>query len=200
MRKRRHPPLPRFSTIALDPPWPERGGGKIKRGADKHYPVVPVKRIPALVQTSGVFRPADDCHMYMWTTGTHLMKAGWVIDQLGFRYVTCVPWVKSDPRAGLGQYFRGKAEYLLFAVRGDGYAVRTAARNIEGLIMAARGRHSEKPEEAFELIERRSHGPFLEMFSRVDSDRPGWTHWGNEVGSQRVQDSATLAPRQPNGD
>jgi hypothetical protein len=29
--------VPKFSTILLDPPWPERGAGKIKRGADRHY-------------------------------------------------------------------------------------------------------------------------------------------------------------------
>jgi len=28
------------ATFLLDPPWPERGGGKIKRGADRHYDVI----------------------------------------------------------------------------------------------------------------------------------------------------------------
>lgn len=26
-----------YRTVYLDPPWPERGGGKSKRGADRHY-------------------------------------------------------------------------------------------------------------------------------------------------------------------
>lgn len=29
-------PSGKYRTIYIDPPWPERGGGKIKRGADKH--------------------------------------------------------------------------------------------------------------------------------------------------------------------
>jgi len=26
-----------WRTALIDPPWPEQGGGKIKRGADRHY-------------------------------------------------------------------------------------------------------------------------------------------------------------------
>lgn len=29
-----------WKTVVMDPPWNERGGGKIKRGADRHYPVM----------------------------------------------------------------------------------------------------------------------------------------------------------------
>lgn len=27
----------KYKTIIMDPPWNETGGGKIKRGADRHY-------------------------------------------------------------------------------------------------------------------------------------------------------------------
>ena len=30
-------PQGKYKTIYIDPPWPEHGGGKIKRGADRHY-------------------------------------------------------------------------------------------------------------------------------------------------------------------
>jgi 23S rRNA G2069 N7-methylase RlmK/C1962 C5-methylase RlmI len=30
----------KYSTIVADPPWYQRGGGKCKRGADKHYPIM----------------------------------------------------------------------------------------------------------------------------------------------------------------
>lgn len=30
-------PKNKYKTIYADPPWPEQGGGKIKRGADRHY-------------------------------------------------------------------------------------------------------------------------------------------------------------------
>ena len=38
-------PKNKYKTIYADPPWPEQGGGKIKRGADRHYPLMPVKEI-----------------------------------------------------------------------------------------------------------------------------------------------------------
>jgi hypothetical protein len=34
-----------FRTILIDPPWNEAGGGKIKRGADQHYPLLKTREI-----------------------------------------------------------------------------------------------------------------------------------------------------------
>ena len=131
--KTRTKPQPRiFNVVSLDPPWPESGGGKIKRGADRHYPLLPVAKIPGVILDSGVFNMAENAHMYMWATSNYLMHAGWVIEQIGFRYVACVPWIKTGKKAGLGQYFRGKAEYLLFAVKGKGFKVRTEDRYVVG--------------------------------------------------------------------
>ena len=179
-----------FNTIVIDPPWPERGGtakskayGPGKRGADKHYDLLNLHEIPEVILNSGVFRPAADAHLYMWTTTTFLMRTEWVMNRLGFRYVACVPWIKTDARAGLGQYFRTKAEYLCFGVRHgcEGYAVRTEDKYVVGLIEAPRGAHSVKPEAAYDLIQRRSYGPYLEMFSRATVPRnEKWTHWGME--------------------
>lgn len=42
-----------------------------------------------------------------------------------------------------------------------------------------RGRHSEKPEAFFDLVERVSPGPYLELFAR--RQRLGWDTWGNEA-------------------
>lgn len=39
-----------------------------------------------------------------------------LMEALGFRYVTNIVWVKD--RIGLGQYFSGQHELLLFAVKG----------------------------------------------------------------------------------
>jgi hypothetical protein len=43
-------------------------------------------------------------------------------------------------------------------------------------------RTSRKP-ELYGIIERCSPGPYLELFAR--HARPGWDHWGNEVGNSR---------------
>jgi N6-adenosine-specific RNA methylase IME4 len=98
-----------------------------------------------------------------------------VVQALGFHYKTLLTWVKD--RFGLGQYFRGQTEHLIFATRGPHLPAKI--KNRTTLISARRGRHSAKPEAAYDLIEAVSHGPYLEMFARTQ--RPGWDCWGEEV-------------------
>lgn len=167
-----------FSCILIDPPWMERGGGKIKRGADRHYPLVKTKEMPQIIYQSGVWRPAENAHLWMWSTNNFLPDALWLMEALGFRYLTNAVWVKT--RIGLGQYLRGQHELLLFGVRGRGVLARTERKNLSTLLQAPSGVHSQKPEESYTLIESRSVGPRLEMFAR--SSREGWTSWGNEIG------------------
>lgn len=177
-----------FRCIAMDPPWAERGSGKCKRGADRHYPVMGKTRIRDTVLSADVWRPAKHAHLYLWATNNKLVDALWLMDQLDFRYVTNVVWAKAS--FGLGQYFRGQHELLLFGVRGDGQhpSVLTKRRDLPtcpGLIDhvrdgANRKVHSAKPAAFRRLIERRSKGPRLEMFARGTAPR-GWTFWGNQV-------------------
>lgn len=170
-----------FRTVVIDPPWLESGGGKCKRGADRHYPLM---KWPAIVRTICTCphwgELAENVHMYMWATNNHLCDALRVVEALGFRYVTNIVWTKD--RVGLGQYFRGQHELLLFATRGKRPTEpRTEAKNIPSVICAPRRAHSQKPEEAFDMIERRSHGRYLEMFARARRGCVQWTEWGNEI-------------------
>lgn len=167
-----------FRTIAIDPPWFERGGGQIKRGADRHYPIVKTGELPGLIQSCQWFNPAPDCHLYLWATNNHLPDALWLVEELGFAYVTLRTWAKT--RIGLGQYYRGQTEHLIFARSKvtQPALVRTVSTLVGGKPIA-RGRHSAKPVEAYQEIERVSNGPRLEMFAR--EPREGWFVWGNEV-------------------
>lgn len=169
-----------FRAVLIDPPWPERGAGRIKRGADRHYDLLNLDDIPRVVWSCPLFRPADDSHLYLWTTNNYLLRAGAMMSYLEFRYVTLITWPK--PRPGIGQYFRGQTEHLMFGVRGHGFAAKTDRKDLTTLLPVwehPERRHSAKPPSAHELIEARSRGPYLEMFAR--STRPGWTSWGNEV-------------------
>ena len=167
-------------TVLLDPPWPEQGGGKIKRGADRHYSLIKTKHemLRTIVQCEH-WPPADDAHVYMWTTDNYLTWAVWLFEAFGAKLHRTLPWRKT--RMGLGQYFRGCHELLLFGTIGRGFAVKTDATLRTDALMDLdwRGKHSEKPPASYELIEARSEGPYLELFAR--SSRPGWTSWGNEV-------------------
>lgn len=62
----------KYKTIYLDPPWEEKGGGKIKRGADKHYKVMSLKEIEALPIPN--LADPEGCHLYMWVTNNFLEK------------------------------------------------------------------------------------------------------------------------------
>ena len=174
-----------YRCIAADPPWPERGGGKSKRGADRHYPLLSTEDIPRVMMQSQIWLPADDAHLWLWVTDNYLTQGLALVTALGFRYVRTAVWVK--PTIGLGQYLRGQHELCLFAVRGRLPACSKAVPSVFGggplphpcYPNTRRRMHSAKPPEAYGAIERVSPGPRLEMFAR--RPRPGWDVWGNEV-------------------
>lgn len=173
-----------YRTILMDPPWNERGAGKVKRGADRHYPILSVRDILTVILDCPHWKQQlPNAHLYMWTTNTFLPDALWLMDALNFKYKSNFVWIKSKEgklQQGLGQYFRGSHELCLFGTRGKKPTEpRTNAKNISSVIMAERTKHSSKPKESYELIERRSHGPYLELFAR--NNREKWMSWGNEI-------------------
>lgn len=167
----------KYKTIYADPPWMERGGGVIKRGADKHYPLMSSSAIQEL-PVRGLAE--ENCHLYLWVTNNFLPVGLTVMKAWGFRYITCITWAKD--RIGLGQYYRGQTEQLLFGVKGVlPYRIGENGKRAQGstLITASRKKHSAKPIEARQIIERVSYAPRIELFAREHID--GWDVWGNEV-------------------
>jgi N6-adenosine-specific RNA methylase IME4 len=196
------PQARRYRTIYADPSWQERGGGEIKRGADRHYGLMSTEAICALPAWRWA---AADAHLYLWVTNNFLEDGFRVIKAWGFEYVTTITWFKGDVigleevteasgdkadtmlQVGLGQYFRGVTEPCLFAVRGSlPYRELPGGKRAQGRtgFHAPRGRHSEKPAKMRRMIETVSHGPYLEMFCRQPA--PGWDAWGNEIPDRAV--------------
>ena len=170
----------KYRVIYADPPWPEYGGGKIKRGADRHYPLMSVGEIVRLGQSLEPYIADDGCHLYLWVTNTHLANGLLVMDAWGFRYKTTITWFKD--RFGLGQYYRGQTEHCLFGVRGRlAYRTSEQGKRSQGVtaIQAPRTAHSRKPEDMRSMIEKVSHAPRLELFARRRAE--GWSTWGNQV-------------------
>ena len=156
----------------------ERGGGKIKRGADRHYPLLLKHEIIEEMLTSGVWAPnRNGCHLYLWITNNHVRDGEFVMEALGFRQITMLTWGKD--RIGLGQYWRGQTEHVLFGVMGKLPALNKTESTLIGKGVIPRKKHSEKPEDFYKTVELVSPGPSLEMFAR--KQRKGWTVWGNEV-------------------
>lgn len=171
--------MKKYDIILADPPWNEQGGGKIKRGADRHYPLMKTEEIASLPVKHLI---NDNAHLYLWVTNNFLEDGLYVMKRWGFEYKTIITWVKD--RIGLGQYFRGVTEQLLFGVKGMlPYKIIDGKRQ-QGttVIHAPKTKHSEKPPEARELIMKVSDRPGLnklELFARESVH--GWDCWGNEV-------------------
>ena len=169
----------KYDIIYADPPWKEQGAGKIKRGADRHYPLMSTTEIIALPISEIT---SNDAHLYLWVTNNFLTDGLKVVEAWGFRYITMITWVKD--RFGLGQYFRGQTEHVLFGVKGMiPYKKKDGKRCQHPTVFhAPKRKHSAKPEKMREIIEHvsdRSGFQKLEMFARYFT--PDWDVWGNEV-------------------
>jgi N6-adenosine-specific RNA methylase IME4 len=168
------PPLPcgPFELILVDPPW-QFGSPDSTRAPEQHYPTMSLEEIKAMKLPA-----ADDCVLFLWAVNALLREALEVIEDWGFRYRSHIAWVK--PSIGAGVWLRQRHEPLLLATKGEARPPEPSDR-CESVIEAPRGRHSEKPLAAYELIERMyPQRCKLELFAR-GSARSGWVAWGNEV-------------------
>jgi N6-adenosine-specific RNA methylase IME4 len=168
--------LPR--TIVADPPWwpslhkntKGRTEGRYRAGPQRYYTLLPVEVIEAM-------RPetAPKAHLYLWALNQHLDWAVRVARAWGFEPQQTLTWCK--PGYGTGQ-FQCNTEQVLLCRKGG--PVGNAFGKTGGTwFQWPRGRHSQKPEAFYDLVERVSPGPHHEMFAR--RVRPGWTAMGNEV-------------------
>jgi N6-adenosine-specific RNA methylase IME4 len=171
-------PLPKdphqqYQAIVIDPPcdWGDEGDVDQLGRARPTYETMSIEKLMEL--------PVGDlaeknAHMYLWITNRSLPKGFDLLTKWGFRYVTTLTWCK--PSFGMGNYFRGSTEHVLFGVRGSLPLLR---KDVGTHFEALRpGRHSAKPDEFYTLVESCSPGPWLEMFAR--STRSGWAAWGAE--------------------
>lgn len=171
-----------FSTILADPPW--RFTNRTGKVAPEHrrlgrYATMSLDEICDLPVEAVA---AKNAHLYLWVPNALLPEGIRVLESWGFRYVSNIIWAKRrkdggpDGR-GVGFYFRNVTEILLFGVRGS---MRTLppARSQVNMIESRKREHSRKPDEQYDLIERCSPGPYLEMFARYPQE--GWSVWGDE--------------------
>ena len=168
----------KYKTIYADPPWMEVGGGKIKRGADAHYPLMKTKEIME-IPVARLVDP-NGCHLYLWATNNFLPDAMKVIEAWGFKYITMITWTKDS--IGLGQYYRGMTEQCLFASTKLRLPYKIVdGKRIQGVTGFAEPRreHSVKPDKMRSMIESVSYDPRIELFARQEF--PNWDCWGNQI-------------------
>jgi N6-adenosine-specific RNA methylase IME4 len=129
---------------------------------------------------------AEPSHLYLWCPNALLACGLRVMESWGFTYKTNLVWYKirydggPDGR-GVGFYYRNVTELLLFGVRGHLRTFQPGRRAVN-LISSRKREHSRKPDEFYDLIEKCSPAPRLELFAR--HPRQGWEQWGDEIAHQ----------------
>jgi N6-adenosine-specific RNA methylase IME4 len=171
----------RFGALYADPPWTfaTRSAKGRGRSADNHYPILSL----AQIKTFPIPPMMDDSVLFLWTTDPLLPQALEVMAAWGFTYKTVgFVWVKTGTKiggtfpVGLGFWTRANPELCLLGTRGQ---PKRRDKNVRKLLIAPRGRHSEKPVEINQRIQRLVPGPYIELFAR--SRVPGWAARGNEL-------------------
>lgn len=173
----------KYRTILIDPPWeqPMRSPRKRKREGILPpclpYPTMPLSEIKSMrvVELAEV-----GCHLWLWTTNAFLRQGFECMDAWGFKYLAPITWRKPS---GQGNYFVHVTQTILF-----GYYEKcqfNLARYLPTYFEGLPGKHSAKPQESYELIEKVSDPERIELFARPWTSefpiRPGWNAWGNEI-------------------
>lgn len=121
---------------------------------------------------------ADNSHLWLWTTSRSLRDGYDLAQAWGFKVLSPITWVKPS---GMGAWWISRTQVMLHCYRGK---LDMKSRYHPNVMFANSQRHSQKPECAYELIEKVSHPEYLEIFAR--NTRPGWTSWGNEITGEDI--------------
>ena len=169
-------PNKKYNIIYADPPWQYQeswGNGQV---GYKTMSINDIKDIPV----QNILE--DKAHLYLWVTNPFLREGIEVCESWGFDYKTLITWVKTykdgTPEMGMGYYFRGCTEHIIFGVKNKMKCINKTTKN---MFMAVNTkRHSEKPSSTRDMIVSTSGDlPRIELFARKKIN--GWDYWGNEI-------------------
>lgn len=173
-----------FRLLCADPPWHFNDAlPGDTRGASKNYRCMSAYE----VQRFPLPPLADDAVLCLWRVASQQQSALDVVRAWGFVLKTEIVWLKKTSQGnrwfGMGHTVRAEHEICLIAKRRGARVLNHSTRStfqmdFEGL-SAKVGRHSEKPEEFYRIIESLFPGPYVELFAR--RQRPGWTCLGDEM-------------------
>lgn len=170
-----------YKTVVIDPPWePLLGKTWATRFTDKarpqkHYSVMSLSEIIELKPNIEA-----QAHMYVWVLNQHVDWGYELARAWGFEPLQMLTWVK--PGLGTGN-FQCNSESILVCRKGSRHG--NPFKPTGGTAFNwPRGKHSEKPDAFYGLVEKCSPGPYLDMYAR--KNRSGWDSFGNEVSSISV--------------
>ena len=169
-------PNKKYNIIYADPPWKYKeswGNGQVNY---KTLTTEDIKNLPVKEITE------DQAHLYLWVTNPFINEGLQICKSWGFEYKTLITWIKTykdgTPEMGMGYYFRGCTEHIIFGVKGKMKIKNKITRN---MFYAVNSRnHSQKPSCVKDMIVNCSGDlPRIELFAREETD--GWDCWGDDT-------------------
>lgn len=143
----------RFGCLMVDPPWPCDDSAMMS--------IQQICDLPVAELAMG------KSHLHLWTPDENIFDAQVVLKAWGFELAGVFVWVR--PKRGVGKYWRCSHELLLLGVKGDcGFRSKAAM----SWVQANRRNRNEKPAKIRRIIESVSPGPYVELFSNLQTK--GW--------------------------
>ena len=169
-------PNKKYNIIYADPPWQYKRNGN--HSAESRYNVMSLDAIKNLPVNNIA---EDNSHLYMWVTNPFISEGLEVCKSWGFEYKTLITWVKTykdgSPIMGMGYYFRGSTEHIIFGVKGKKLCNN---KNTKNIFFNMQRQHSQKPDSVKDMIVNCSGDlSRIELFAREETD--GWDCWGNDT-------------------
>jgi N6-adenosine-specific RNA methylase IME4 len=171
-----------YNVIYADPPWQYSDNtNTLDAVTDHHYATLPLCDIKNYLVDNKI-KTSDDAVLFLWVTNPFLVKGLEVVKAWGFEYKTNIVWIKTElKKPGVGYYVRGRHELLFICTKGSFTPLDNhISPPIGSVLETPIGEHSEKPDEAYNIIERLYPGClYLELFARRKRD--GWDAMGDEA-------------------
>jgi len=168
----------KYKTVVIDFPW------KVQNGFNKHQYVRFGGKLPYDVMTDKQIRdfPINDfadknCDLFLWVTHSKLELGLELLKSWGFTYHVCISW---DKMGGIGMIgFDRRNELCLYGYRGKMGIDKSPGKYIPTVIREQRTTHSTKPKSFYDILQKRTLEPRIDMFARKTHE--GFEAWGNEV-------------------
>ncbi len=195
-----YPRLPdkKYQIIYADPPWDY--GGKMQydkttikdenigfekkiflSSATFQYPTLKLSQLKELDVPSIA---AEDCILFMWTTGPQMANSIELGEAWGFEYKT-VAFVWDKMAHNPGRYTLSQTEFVLAFKKGK-FPQPRGSRNIRQMIQVHRGEHSVKPTKVIDGISKMfPEQSKIELFAR--NNYFGWDNWGLEIPDNKIE-------------
>lgn len=165
-----------YNVVLADPPWTYKTDMHTGHRSTDHYPSMSYDEMASMPVRDWC---ADQCVLFMWTTGPNLDQAIRLGQAWGFNYKQ-VAFVWDKGRTLAGNYTITQCEFVLVFRPKRGKLPDRGRTNVRQYFEERKRQHSRKPEYVQDMIEQMyPDARRLEMFAR--RSRPGWDVWGNEV-------------------